>query len=155
MLVWEGDTLFTSDSFSMYRWYVNDSLVAETTSNFWVPGSSGVWRVEGFDPSGCSAESNSVEVTLSSLGDLGFEWSVFPNPFIDRFLVHGRVPDGHWLELLDIRGNSVRALKNDTGVDTAWDWVVDDLPVGVYLLVVRNGQGFFPIRRLVKSSKGS
>lgn len=155
MLTWEGDTLSAADDFSFYRWYVNDSLVAETTSNFWVPGSSGVWRVEGFDSDGCSAQSNSVVVTLSSLIDLDFGWSVFPNPFSDRFWVQGRVPDGHWLELLDIRGRSVRIQKNDSNDHIAIDWAVDDLPAGVYLLVLRSGKGFFPIRRLVKSSKGS
>lgn len=156
ILAWVGDTLLASPiGFSSYQWFLNDSLVAETGSSFWVPESSGTWQVKGIDVNGCITISNPIGITLSILDGFDFKWSVYPNPFTNRIWVEGRLPDGYWLELFDVWGHSVRSARSSPAFNTSGDWVVEDLPAGIYLLVARNDHGFFPITRLVKSFKGS
>lgn len=154
-LFWNGDTLKASSGLQLYRWFRNDSLVAETTTGEWLPDSSGIWRVEGLDPNGCPVVSNEVEVILSATEETWqAEAKVYPVPFNDFLRIEFPSLAESSFELRDALGRTVRRSKTRNIHDGPVEWSTSDLPDGVYILLEKGRDGYSGSRCLVKSSKG-
>jgi len=75
-----GDTLSAYNALS-YQWYVNGNQITGAQSNTYIASATGSYQVQVTDSNGCKALSNSIQVTITGIGEIVAEdFKVFPNP---------------------------------------------------------------------------
>lgn len=105
---------------------------------------NGVFLVGTYNATGMELlKITSENLSVSSQNDKVF--SIFPNPVIDNFTIHGSV-DFNFIELFDLQGREVkRFAKNDM-------YNLGFLPSGVYIIRLINDQGaMIGSQKIIKS----
>ncbi|MCB0520925.1 MAG: T9SS type A sorting domain-containing protein [Lewinellaceae bacterium] len=74
---------------------------------------------------------------------LGTDWVIYPNPVHDYLKVENTSLEGGWaeLELFGIAGNRLLSQRFETSKQQSIP--VENLPIGIYLLRIKNGQQYF------------
>ncbi len=141
-----GNALSCRDSlqFVTFQWYFNGSAIPGANGASWEAGESGVYTLETTDLNGCTATSQSVQVTLSAVPEPHQgRFRVFPNP-VGR---HGSItltdlytlaPSGIFV-LRDALGREQRrlALPGAAGQEIP----IDGLAPGLYFYEISTPEG--------------
>jgi len=139
---WDGVYIRTSDSYARYEWYYNNVLIFGDSLPTHKPVIAGSYRVKVTDFGNCSNVSDSfllvvTDVTDIVIGDSKLRY--YPNPAQSEFFVditnmlRGKLE----AELYDITG---KFIKKQALNQTHNRISVHQLPVGLYQLIIQNGQ---------------
>lgn len=120
-----------------YRWFFNDTLLAETQNRSILPTKSGYYQLQIISEFGCqSPKSDSFFVDLSSIENLAtFSFEVYPNP--TNGLITLQVPQDALYKLFvyDISGKII-STQNITKTQTELN--LSHLAKGVYIFKLQN-----------------
>ena len=104
-----GNQLSTTATYSTYQWYDGSGPISGATSQTFTPTAPGSYYVIVTDGNGCSNQSNTLPVSVSSVGKEG-AIVLYPNPNNGSFTVNGNFTskDGKVLvEVVDVAGRVV------------------------------------------------
>ncbi|MBW8049229.1 MAG: T9SS type A sorting domain-containing protein [Cytophagales bacterium] len=89
-----GDTLSSSTANS-YQWFFNGDTIPGETSQIYTATQSGFYMVSITDANGCSAASDSLSVTISSIKEYKsiYGLKIYPNPNTGEFNIVMLVPN--------------------------------------------------------------
>ena len=84
-----GNILGTTSTAVIYKWYRNDTLIANSDTNQITPTVSGNYYLVVFDSLGCSSQSNTYNFLTTSGNELSInsDYFVFPNPNNGQFIM--------------------------------------------------------------------
>ncbi len=104
-----GDTLSAYNATS-YQWYLNGIEINGAQNSIYIAPVTGSYQVQVTDTNGCTALSNSIQVTATGITEIVSEdFKVYPNPVeLERWnLECGSNMIGHTLEIFDASGRMV------------------------------------------------
>ena len=80
--VWiNASNIIATSGFTLYQWYDNNNdPINGATDSIFIPLAMGVYYVTVTDTNACSADSYSIQYTISSIGDYSSNINIFPNP---------------------------------------------------------------------------
>lgn len=140
VIVWDNSQLSTAVGLATYQWYLNDNLITGANSNVYSPSSSGFYKVEVGNSSGCKAMSagyNLVFTAVSNITVNGILYSLYPNPATkEATLKLSSIPlSKTTLTLVNSYGQKVlsRIITNQTETIA-----VDHLPQGYYIIKIES-----------------
>src|SRR6185503_43372 len=86
----QGDTLFSSLA-SGNQWYKNDVIISGAINNYYVPVSTGTYKVEITDSNNCHLISNSIFIQFTGLNETTSEllFILYPDPASSGILLSG------------------------------------------------------------------
>ncbi|MEM6765991.1 MAG: T9SS type A sorting domain-containing protein [Bacteroidota bacterium] len=140
------DTLSTSEAFSSYQWFRNDTLIQGAISGELIAGKTGVYKVRVTNAEGCDQVSapfayvaTSTELLISN------DFSLFPNP-VDSELVIAwpENVDGPAVTLSLINLSGQRLWQDTRSILPGENKLFlsrEHIPAGYYFLVISSGQG--------------
>ncbi len=147
------NTLTSSDAFA-YRWFLDGNIIPGATGKTFDITQGGTYWVEVFDKDSCSDVSDTLFAILGvdDLSQTGDDITVFPNPGAGIYTLSIKLsqPQKIDAELTNILGMKEWSseINYDDGVLTQ-QIDIQNLPAGVYYLVVRYGSGNH-IQKIVK-----
>ncbi len=148
-IAFDGTTLSTDVEVPSYQWYFNGQPIAGANSAVYIPTESGNYSLEISNSSGCTANSEELEVVISStaetLADIGI--SVFPNPASDLLHISSQAGSNFRATLYDSRGIALQSLELPAG--GTQDFELSSLPEGLYLLQIRDGEKQYSQRLII------
>ena len=103
-----GELLFTQ-TYSTYQWFFNGVSILDATQSNYLPTQSGIYSVNVTNTNGCSGSSESLYVSVSSLGVQNIHkqsFKLYPNPASSSFTLEG-IPIGTIVYITDVRGKEV------------------------------------------------
>lgn len=106
-----NDTLFSSQGYLSYQWYVGDTLPIEgATDYFYVTDSSGAYTIVVTDSNGCqsSALINAVVTAVDHASASNGELAIYPNPATSSITVN---TDAEMLCFYDLTGSLLFSVK--------------------------------------------
>jgi PKD repeat protein len=112
-----NDTLFSSQGYLSYQWYVGDTLPVEgATDYFYVPDSSGAYTIVVSDSNGCqsSALINAVLTGMNVFPVSDGKLKVFPNPASSSITMASA--DVEMIYFYDLAGKLLFSLRTNTGI---------------------------------------
>lgn len=129
-----------------YQWYLDGTEIAGATSMTYAANSIGSYYVQLIDSNGCSDDSDPVELTVTSLQEMGdSKWlSTYPNPNSGIFFVEISTPETGKFDyyLVDGSGHLVKSGSFSKVSEThRIEFELDQAP-GVYFLQIRNGDKY-------------
>jgi PKD repeat protein len=142
-----GDTLFANTGAVSYQWYQNGIAIPGATDYFYVAPQSGNYNLVATDLNGCEVEAVIFDVVADineSSGSGKMQFTVFPNPVIDKLLIQSRVLSGsaeysiYKISICDMLGKAV-ALPVDYGRGSNQQSIelnVSGLAQGMYYLEI-------------------
>ena len=104
-----GNQLSTTATYSTYQWYDGSGPISGATSQTYTPTAPGSYYVIVTDGNGCSNQSNTLPVSVSSVGKEA-TIVLYPNPNNGSFTVNGNFTskDGKvQVEIVDVAGRIV------------------------------------------------
>lgn len=150
-LFWSGDTLFANEGHDLYTWYLDDVLLTTTVEHFFVPTTSGVYRATGTHGDNCLSYSNEVEVIINLIDNPeSSQLNVMPNPFKDYLLVQIMGSYITQYQVYDVFGRMASPLYNAVNQQIEVSFSTMDLPNGFYILRVKDANGNWHSKHLVK-----
>lgn len=129
-----GDTL-TSSTATGYQWYYNNTIISGATQQTHIAQNSGDYHVEVSNSNNCTAESNPVNITVTSIGLTEFEsqqLSVYPNPSNGRFTVSSNLSQPVSIEIVDATGRLISSYPNITNGKTEIE--IENVSSGIYFI---------------------
>jgi hypothetical protein len=132
---WDGATLRADSGYATYEWFADGVSVETSTSHTYVPILPGTYQVRVTDINGCSAMSNSQNITDLAIHTVsaGTRVEVYPNPTRDRLHIVANIPVR--AQLYTPEGRMVAAAAHDGVVE------LNHLSTGVYLLHITDMRG--------------
>jgi hypothetical protein len=126
-----NDTLYATQGFSNYQWYLNGNAILGATNNYYVYTQQGMYSVQATNNTGCSSFSTMFPVGIKEIPNL-FAVKIFPNPA--NKTVHILVSDktDFMYEMYDLLGKL--QLRNTDNTSTNVD--ISDFANGVYFIKV-------------------
>lgn len=141
--------VLTSTEAVVYQWYFFDNPIPGATDRSWTALESGPYFVETIDMNGCAAQSNPVEIVITSIAEPSQGLlHVFPNPTLGLLTIRLDDPAGK-LENIALFDNTGRLLWETTSRNYSDELDLSALPVGIYRLRVSVG-GNVRIMKVVK-----
>lgn len=129
-----GDTL-TSSTATAYQWYFNNTIISGATQQTHIAQNSGDYHVEVSNSNNCTAESNPVNITVTSIGLTEFEsqqLSVYPNPSNGRFTVSSNLSQPVSIEIVDATGRLISSYPNIINGKTEIE--IENVSSGIYFI---------------------
>lgn len=138
-----NNTLTSAQGSATWQWIDcdnNDEPIEGATSQSYTPSISGSYAVI-VTKNGCVETSSCTNVIVTDVEDVVFQnvVTIYPNPVHEFLTIESRL-ELNRLILTDMKGKKVVELTNQQGATSKLD--VRNLPVGIYLLSVRNNHGF-------------
>lgn len=109
VIINNGGTLSTNQTYSSYQWYFNGTLISGATQSSYTPTQSGNYSVIIASASGCPGTSDMFYFTASSAGVDNFSTSsflIYPNP-TNSIVTISNLPLGTTIHISDFTGNIV------------------------------------------------
>lgn len=104
---------FTSSEGESYQWYLNGVEIAGATSMTYAANSVGSYYVKLVSTNGCADESDPIEMTITSIQELGHttKMRAYPNPAPGRFYFEliGPEKGDYSYQLLNISGKLIQS----------------------------------------------
>ena len=150
-----GNTLTAAATNVAYQWIdcTTNTPIAGATESSFTPSVTGNYAVVLTTPDGCSATSVCIDVIIVSTGEAlkGLAWQIQPNPARTSTTIRLENPLSTelYLELFDQTG---RILNRQRIAEGAQQVEIDlkNLPQGLFLVRLTNGQNSSETKRLVK-----
>lgn len=150
-LYWSGDTLFANEGHDLYTWYLDDAFLTTTVEHFFIPTTSGVYRATGTHGDNCLSYSNEVEVIINLVDNpANSQLLVMPNPFNEYLLVQIKGSFFTEYALYDVYGRIASPCYTPVNQQFEVTLPTMELPNGFYILRVKDGQGNWRSKHLVK-----
>jgi PKD repeat protein len=138
VLTQSGDTLFSSQGYLTYQWYVGDTLPIDgATSYFYVADSSGSYTLAVTDSNGCPS-SALINVVITGAHEPGASivgLEVFPNPAVADITIKGSHAD--LLYFCDLAGKLLLIVKTSSSGETVVN--ISSLPP-VFFIMTDKGE---------------
>lgn len=134
-----NDTLYTSQGFAQYQWFLNGNAIPGATGYFHKFTQDGLYRVEVIDNSGCQHVSSALPVGIRAHSHTNPIIQMFPNPVNN--ILHLQSAENYLLnaEISNLQGQLVQAFSFTGKIEIN----VSCFPEGVYLLRVQHSKGIF------------
>lgn len=141
----EVDTLSTTESYSTYQWYKNDTLIPGATNRKYTITENADYQVVVTNENGCTGTSETYIVTnhgvsIDDINKLGEQINIYPNPIENILYINSPVGINAILTSLD--GRTIVMQQN------AKQLILKNLSAGVYFLRLSDSEG-----RLIKVEK--
>lgn len=140
LIIWNSPLLSTTSGMAFYQWYLNGNAISGTSNNTCTPTTSGLYKVEVGNSSGCKAMSAGYNLVFTAVNDVtvnGILYSLYPNPTTkEATLKLSSMPlSKTTLTVVNSYGQKVlsRIITNQTETIA-----VDHLPQGYYLIMVES-----------------
>ncbi|RMF23902.1 MAG: T9SS C-terminal target domain-containing protein [Bacteroidetes bacterium] len=153
----QNDTLFAPAGLPGYLWLLDGNPIAGADQPFLVPTQSGDYQLQVTDANGCVFLSNTVSVIISGIAELPAlqHFALHPNPAREQ--IHLTLtfsqPTALQLTLLDIQGKPLRQTALPPQTTHRHTLPLNDLPPGLYLLLLETPRGRALEKVLVASGK--
>lgn len=125
-----GNILSTTQPYSSYQWYRNDTLITGATGSTYTMTENGGYTVAVSGDHGCTNTSPAYEATnvtgISEVEKLAMHISIYPNPVTDKIYIQSPVKVS--ATLCSLEGKVISRIKNATEIP------VQQLSAGVYWL---------------------
>lgn len=106
-LVFNGDTLQTTEQAVSYTWYLNGEILEGVTGNFLLPKNNGSYFVEVVNEFRCVNRSEEKTIEIMSIQKQNQEkLRIYPNPVKEYLFVKGVKPNSFY-KIVDIQGKVV------------------------------------------------
>ncbi|MBK9257047.1 MAG: PQQ-dependent sugar dehydrogenase [Saprospiraceae bacterium] len=135
----DNDTLIAAGSIlSSYIWFLNGQVAGVTSVPVFVPSSSGSYYTVGLSAAGCQVVSDTLDFILSKTNEIVFKNKliILGNPVLEMKL---KWQDAENLNnsylILDINGTLIRRFGLEKNQDGIYEYPVEFLPTGAYILV--------------------
>ncbi|PZF74584.1 beta strand repeat-containing protein [Taibaiella soli] len=142
--VTDNGTQLQTGTFTTYQWNLNGNAISGATGQNYTPTQAGSYTVTVTNSNGCEAESAPYNYNVGIPGISGpTAVSVYPNPAEDR--VHITAAFKVNVTVTDLQGKALIQQNNAVDID------LKNLPGGVYLMQIRNGDNIMvKIEKLIK-----
>lgn len=147
------DTVLTGQQYASYQWYFNGNPISGANNYYHIYTEPGYYSVVVTDDNGCTSESDSIQVIVTSINDNEvYTITVYPNPNTGEFVVKAEFPSetDYAIEVTDLAGKLMlpsAIMGNSKSLNHRFD--IRSLADGVYLLKIKAGSEQV-IRRIVK-----
>lgn len=128
--------LETTVSYPFNQWYYNGNPIIGATTDSYIPTQNGTYVVEVANAEGCIATTTYILNNLN-VSELNHQFVVYPNPANDVIYIEG----ANEVLNFEIRDNLGRIIIRDQYQGMIG---VNDLPNGLYLLILSGEQGSQP-----------
>lgn len=131
-----GSTL-SATSGASYQWYWNNEPIAGATGQTYTYSQSGLYYVIATDANGCTDQSNSLELTKTSVDEIYLQAiKVYPIPATDFVFIEGLMPISNELhiDLYSVDGKNVFSETLKSGNQVQFRLPIENLNKGLYLL---------------------
>jgi len=147
-----GDTL-RCDGAHAYQWLRNGVDISGAVQQTYIARESGAYSVRVYSEHGCTATSDVLQVTVTSLStdSHGFELRVYPDPTpgLLHLAVEQPLPEAWELRVTNILGQEVSHHRAAPALQTVLTVDLTTQPPGLYILSVQGGS-WHEVRRVVK-----
>ena len=132
------DTLWVTESFDSYQWYLDDQPIADATEQYHVAAiHEGVWiyKVHVWDSIGCTASSWWIDFppVPNALDNMEYEWfQLYPNLATTHITLSTERGGIERITLFDITGKEVSFPPLLSATEKAITLDVSGLPAGIY-----------------------
>lgn len=99
-----NDTLYATQGYVSYQWYVNGNFIPGATQAFYKISQQGFYTVEVINNSGCSSSSASFPVGLNE-NKAHSRIKIYPNPANNTLLIDVEDKTNYLFEMYDLLGN--------------------------------------------------
>lgn len=123
-----------------YQWYNNNTPITDADARLYVYTTPGIYYVEVVDIEGCLSYSDPIVISTTAL--LFFEqneYTVYPNPFTQKFVVH--MPYTNQLVTLHVYNAAGQEVLQKSMYGITNEVYADFLPVGTYTAVLQSKHG--------------
>ena len=139
----EGLEFMASEGVS-YQWSHDGEAIVGATAQTYAANEVGSYYVTLFDANGCSDESDPIDLTITSLIELGNSVSLraYPNPFEGRFLleISGGSSVRFDYRILNMTGKIIKVGTFDKNTETFNVEIQMEGEPGIYFLQVSDGE---------------
>ncbi|HET9823797.1 MAG TPA: T9SS type A sorting domain-containing protein, partial [Chitinophagaceae bacterium] len=141
--IWDGTKFSTTSGYAHYQWYQDDTAILDATANTYTPAATqfGFFKVVVTDNNNCTNTSEKQPHFVTSVSDIsvgGARLRFYPNPA--QSVVNVEIANNPRTklesQLYDLTG---RLLKRKLLNQIQNQLRVDELPTGLYQLVIYNG----------------
>lgn len=90
-----GNVLTSTQTWATYQWLLNGSNISGANAMSYTATVTGVYSLTVTDTNGCTATSDTIQVTIVGIGNPGGDWSdlsIFPNPTRGQFKLRTGAP---------------------------------------------------------------
>ncbi len=148
-----GNLLTCVQSFTSYQWLLNGSAIGGATASTYTVTQSGSYSLLVTDVNGCSATSDTTNLTIVGLQDAMGDWmglSIYPNPARNEFRLRTAAPIGYSITVTvnDMFGHRFsETVLPELGHEAAFD--IKAFSAGTYVVEVVSEFGQRKLFRLV------
>ena len=112
-LLIDGNNIIATSGFTSYQWYDNNNdPINGATDSIFTPSAIGNYYVTVTDTNNCSADSYSIEYTISKIEDYSSNIAIFPNPTNGKMTVKSEYGIRS-IELYNTIGNQLYLVNNN------------------------------------------
>lgn len=148
-----GNVLTSTQTWTSYQWLLNGSNISGANAMSYTATTSGVYSLSVTDANGCTAVSDTIQVTLVGVNNPGGDWSdlsLYPNPTRGQFKIRTGSPISYGITVTihDLAGRKLyeQALP-ELSDEAVYD--VQRFSAGTYMVEVRSEMGQQKLFRLV------
>ncbi|XZF16003.1 T9SS type A sorting domain-containing protein [Chitinophagaceae bacterium MMS25-I14] len=148
IVLYNGDTLYTSIGYSSYQWNMNNQPVPGATGYIYTPVKSGYYTVTVTDTNGCSAVSAINQLVHTAVTQVANNADIrlYPNPAAT--ILHVDAPVKVQVMICSIEGKLVLQQEADKEIN------ISNLAAGAYIVRIVSLDGkLLAIRKLLKSGE--
>ncbi len=153
MIAFENGVLSATANANSYQWFLNGEAIDNATSMDFTPTESGDYYCEIENVIGCTATTNTVNVTISSnnkIENIDF-LSIFPNPTNGQVLINLEVAESMELifKIIHVDGRLMKSFSKSVQGQINIPLDFTDFSAGVYMIQIENKKGIMT-RKVVK-----
>jgi len=142
-----GDTLFATQGFATYEWYLDGLLISGASGDSYITTSNGSYAVTVTDSNGCSSSSVPFVLNTGLYEMMSMQLNLFPNPTTGNLFVETGVAP-YYLTVYNIQGQGVYQLQGDASVGKTID--LTNLAPGCYSIKLISENGEMRIGKFLK-----
>jgi len=132
----DGSNIIATSGFTSYQWYDNNNNpINGATDSIFTPLGMGFYYLTVTDTNACSADSYSIEYTISSFEDYSSSINIFPNPTNGNITVTSEYSI-KTIELYNTIGNELYLVNNNENKITETKLDLSTFAKGVYFIKI-------------------
>ena len=135
--VWiNASNIIATSGFTSYQWYDNNNdPINGATDSIFIPLAMGVYYVRVTDTNACSADSYSIQYTISTIEDYSSSINIFPNPTNGNITINSEYGI-KTIELYNTIGNELLSVNNNENKITKTQLDLSTFAKGVYFIKI-------------------
>ncbi len=134
-LIYLNDTLFVPKG-QNYKWFLNDELIGETDTNYWVPTESGIYKAEvAFREYSTYSTEKEIILTSTDSNELTDMIVIYPNPASEFINIDFLSDYSTTIQIAELTG---KVIYNEIFKNTSMARIeLNNFSKGVYLISVK------------------